>query len=300
MNLELMKTLTTLNVSSLYKILLKFLKSKGYTNIKKGQTFIMAEGEIPVCLIAHMDTVNIDFYNKVPDMSLYDPEQDIFHVVSGCTLDDRLGIYSIIQIILDGYKPSIIFTDLEETGGQGIEEFVTRYTKCPFDINFIIELDRQGENDSVYYSCNNKKFQKYINSFGFKTAQGTFTDCLILGETWDIAAVNLSCGYLLEHTIYEYAHLKWTHNTIDKVEKILQDTNNAIKFKYNALKKNEKHYNQIYPKFKMPDTQCLICGAEITHNNSHFIPDNKYPYYVCSSCYKQYYLDMEEDQPWEN
>lgn len=295
MNIKMIKYLTTLTVPQLYKILVKFLRINGYSSINTNKHFIIAEGLDPVCVIAHMDTVNVDFYDKTPTMSLYDPEQDIFHVISGCTLDDRLGIYSIIQIILDGYKPSVIFTDLEETGGQGIKELVTVYTKCPFDINFIIELDRQGEKDSVYYSCNNKKFQKYINSFGFETAQGTFTDCLILGEAWDIAAVNLSCGYLLEHTIYEYAHLKWTHNTIDKVEKILQDVNNVTKFKYN------KHYNQIYPRFKMPDTECLICGTEITHDNNYFINDTEYPYYVCSSCYKQYYLDTkEEDQPWEN
>lgn len=300
MNLKLMKTLCKIDTDDLEILLFKFLTKNYPRVISKDGYYMFAEGNIPVCLIAHMDTVSLDYYNSLPNMCLYDNEQDIFHVVGGGTLDDRLGIYSIIQIILDGYKPSIIFTNLEETGGQGIEELVTRYTKCPFNINFIIELDRQGENDSVYYSCNNKKFQEYINSFGFKTAQGTFTDCLILGETWNIAAVNLSCGYLLEHTIYEYAHLKWTHNTINKVKKILQDANNITKFKYNALKKNEKHYNQIYFRFKMPDTECLICGKEITHNDSHFINDTEYPYYVCSSCFKQYYLDMKKDQSWDN
>lgn len=252
MNLKLIRTLTTVSQKKLYNILVQFLKRSGYMNIIKSNMYIIAEGEIPVTLIAHLDTVSEDFYNTVPDMCLYDKDQDILHVVTGGTLDDRLGVYSIIEIISAGYRPNIIFTLGEELGGIGAEELVQRFKKSPFSNYFMIELDRRGQKDSVYYTCGNKKFEEYINSFGFETAKGSFSDCLIIGETWDIAAVNLSCGYMLEHTALEYAYLEWTHETIEKVKNILEDWVDADyypcePFKYNIKSKNKiKDYHLIF------------------------------------------------------
>jgi len=242
MSLKLIKTLCETDTDDLEILLFDFLAKNYARVISKDGYYMFAEGNIPVCLIAHIDTVSLDYYNSLPNMCLYDNEQDIFHVVGGGTLDDRLGIYMILRIIQSEYKPSIIFTNGEELGGFGAEQLIKDYLSCPFDINFIIELDRKGKNDSVYYTCNNKNFQNYINSFGFKTAIGTFTDCLIIGEAWNIAAVNLSCGYELEHSIYEYAHLNWTEKNIQKVKKILDDwvgakNDPSLKMIYNIKEK---------------------------------------------------------------
>lgn len=297
MNLELMKNLCNLSVDKLYNVLVKFLHKKGYKKIYRNAHYIMAEGEIPICLIAHMDTVG-DNHAYPPDMTLYDPDQDIFHVVSGCTLDDRLGIYIILNILSVGYKPSIIFTDLEECGGIGAKELVKKFPICPFKINFMIELDRQGYNDAVYYTCGNKEFQEYINSFGFETQIGTFTDCLVIGEAWDIAAVNLSCGYNWEHTIYEYAHMTWAEETENKVIEILSQDYTYLPI-YSYDKKIPTYY---YRNLSTTGSEgeeipfaidtCVLCGKEIqNYNDAIYYNCKDYNYCICNECVEKYNIE---------
>jgi hypothetical protein len=245
--------------------------------------YIIAEGTIPICLIAHIDTVADDDYIGSPALTLYDAEQDILHVTSGCTLDDRLGIYIILNILEAGYRPSIIFTDKEEVGGQGAYSLVNRFPVCPLNIKFMIELDRKGRNDSVYYSCGNKEFEEYINSYGFETAQGTFTDCLILGETWDIAAVNLSCGYMYEHTCLEYAHMEWAEETEKKVIEILKQD-----YTYMPIYKYEKDEEELFEL-----NQCVLCGRDISKTtNKKMFHGSGYNYYICDKCINDYNIEV--------
>ena len=44
------------------------------------------------------------------------------------------------------------------------------------DIKYIIEFDRRGENDCVFQDCGNETFMNYVESFGFKTARGSYSD----------------------------------------------------------------------------------------------------------------------------
>lgn len=288
MNLELMKTLTTLNVSSLYKILLKFLRNKGYTNIKKGQTFIMAEGEIPICLIAHMDTVFNHIQSK--ENFIYDKEKHILWGLSGSGFDDRAGIAGIIELLERGHRPHIIFTDKEEVGGIGANDLIERYTKCPFKhCKMLIELDRANEKDAVFYSCDNKEFESYIESFGFITDWGTFSDISIIAPVWKIAAVNLSIGYCYEHTPNELLHTDWFDATIDRVEEILYNIDKAKKYKYIPI--TVEHFMR--PRFILNNNECLICGAKLNKKNRRDVYDEEFPYSVCTSCYNQYYTSDE-------
>jgi putative aminopeptidase FrvX len=288
MNLELMKQLTTFNVPQLYKVLLKFLRAHGYKNIKKGSTFIMAEGDLPVCLIAHMDTV----FHHVQDKEnfIYDSEKHILWGIRGSGFDDRAGIYAIIELIQCGYRPHVIFTDGEEVGGIGANDLVTRYTKCPFKCNMLIELDRANEKDAVYYNCDNPEFENYIESFGFITDWGTFSDISIIAPVWKIAAVNLSVGYEWEHTPNELLHTDWLDATIDKVEELLGNVKDSKKYKYIPTKMK---YHYMRPLFQTNTTECLICGTKLNKNNTQPIYDEEFPYCVCSSCYAQYYLTDE-------
>lgn len=228
-----------MNQRQLLVLMTKYLRKHKY-KVTETKQYILAEGELPVCLVAHLDTVG-ELLNNKQENVIYDDKQDILHVLGGHTLDDRLGVWLIIQMIEMGKKPSIIFTTDEELGGLAAADIVTSYPICPLEkIDFIIELDRKGFNDSVYYTCGNIEFQNYINSFGFETAEGSFTDCLILGEAWDIAAVNLSISYYNEHTYYEYAHLKGALSTLDKVVKILDDWTGH----YNLIPLDLKYYKE--------------------------------------------------------
>lgn len=290
MNLELMKTLTTFNVSHLYRILVKFLRAHEYKDIKKDKNYLYAEGTIPVCLIAHMDTVFK--YSQTEDNFIYDPEKEILWGIGGSGFDDRAGIYAIIELILRGHRPHVIFTDLEEVGGIGANDLITRHTKCPFkDCRFLIQLDRANEKDAVYYSCANEDFETYIESFGFVADWGTFSDISIIAPAWNLAAVNLSVGYEMEHTKCEILHTNWLDATIDKVEEILYNAGDAKHYEY--VPAATRVYGNIVPKFTIKDDECLICGSKLNPHTAKHIYDDTFPYSVCPQCFMQYYLDDE-------
>ena len=112
-------------------------------------------------------------------------------------------------------------------------------------MNFLIELDRQGLDDAVYYDCGNKEFQDHINSFGFKTAYGSFSDISFIAPKLDLGAVNLSVAYFGQHTVNEFLILDGLARTIDRVQQIL--TYGAdIKFDFQEDDWKSYYYKKYY------------------------------------------------------
>jgi di/tripeptidase len=207
-----------LNETDLYNYLSKKLKIK-YSNVITLPYGIYAEGKIPILLVAHLDTV----YSHPPKHIFHDTKQNIVWSPEGIGADDRAGVYAILQIIKH-YKPHILFCTGEEMQGFGAKKISTLLS--PPHVKFMIELDRKGLNDAVFYNCENQKFIDYINSFGFVEDFGTYTDIKFL--LWDIASVNLSIGYYYEHSLREYLKVNEMNLTINKVEKILLDTSDVF------------------------------------------------------------------------
>lgn len=230
--LTMLETLCKLNEKDLYKALAEILQ-KRYDNVICRPSYMFAEGNIPVTLVAHLDTV----FQRKPAEFYFDERRQVMWCPTGAGFDDRAGVCSILKILKDEYRPNIIFTLGEEVGGVGATELSHDFPICPFKTNMLIQLDRQGVGESVFYQCDNEKFEDYINSFGFETDYGSFSDISVLAPAWGIAAVNLSVGYIDEHTSSERLHLPWMTATIDKVEKILDDNKNKKrKFKYVPLR----------------------------------------------------------------
>jgi hypothetical protein len=105
---------------------------------------------------------------------------------------------------------------------------------CPFkDLKYVIELDRRGSNDCVFYDCENPKFTEYVESFGFEYNFGTYTDICEFCPNWKIAGVNLSIGYRDEHSVSEVLFVGRMYSTIEKVKKMLADAANLTEpFEY--------------------------------------------------------------------
>lgn len=225
MNLEQMKILCETDTEDLKSFLYRMLVEYDYKEIIRKPNYIIAEGNTPVCLIAHVDTVFDQYRFYVYEEGFewfYDSDKNVLWKPLGSGYDDRAGIYSIFKILQNGFRPHIIFTDKEEIGGIGAQQLIKDFPQCPFNIcNFIIQLDRRGEKDAVFYQCDNKDFMKYITKFGFKEANGTFSDISFIAPQWGIAAVNLSVGYYQEHTESEYLNCDYCDSTIEKVKKIL-------------------------------------------------------------------------------
>lgn len=272
MNISLLKSLCKMNVDTLLKVLTQYLENRNYKVISTSD-YIIAEGREPITLMAHLDTVNIE----PPEDIFYDQEQHMMWSPQLLGADDRAGVYAILQIIEKGYKPHVIFTTGEEAGGLGALELIKNYPKCPFKENkAIIELDRRGIDDCVFYQCNNRDFINYIEKFGFKEAYGTFTDISIIAPTWEIAATNLSVGYVNEHSALEHLHVLSLEKTIEKVENIILKVAEMPYFKYIPIIKR---------KYYKPKT-CLICDNKLGRKNKRMTPEG---FFICDKCYSLYY-----------
>ena len=202
---------------ALRKSLVNVLK-KHYTNVITTKEYVIAQGETPIALVAHLDTVFPYGKRKI----YYDREAQVIWSPNGLGADDRAGVFAILLIIQHGFRPTVIFTTDEELGCLGADKLVLDYPESPWPINYIIQLDRQGANDCVFYNCNNPEFEKYIEEFGFVSDFGSFSDISAICPAWGVAGVNLSVGYINEHTLQETLHVKFWKRTIKQVEKMLK------------------------------------------------------------------------------
>ena len=228
---KIYKNICCLTSSGVLKMMNNFLKTK-YSTVISTPAYIVAVGDIPVGLVAHADTV----FTTPPtsDSFFYDREKNVCWSFDGAGADDRAGIYSIIYLLkTTNLRPHIIITTGEEKGCVGAGKLVGTIRDFPGDLDFLIQLDRRGQNDSVFYDLLNDDFEDFINKFGFHTEWGTFTDITVLAPAWGVAAVNLSIGYIGEHRETEHLYVGWMYDTIDKVKDILEEVKvNPQKFEW--------------------------------------------------------------------
>lgn len=189
--------------------------------------YILVPGDLPILLVAHLDTVH-----KTPVKHICQSEDGLILMSpEGIGGDDRCGVYALVTLYDSAPKegkPWLLFTCDEETGAHGAYQFSEDFFDglLPPDIarlKLLIELDRKGERDAVYYECENPDLENYITSKGFETAWGSFSDISVLAPDLGIAAVNLSVGYYNAHTQHEYINLRHLESTITRVKGILRD-----------------------------------------------------------------------------
>lgn len=217
------------------------LMAFGYEPIDE-DGYLYAQGGFPVLLVAHMDTVH-----KSPPRTIWTTlEGDMVKANEGIGGDDRCGVYMILEILKRfERKPHVLFTEDEEIGLVGAREFAESGIKP--DVNFIIELDRKGSDDCVFYDCDNEKFTDFIEGFGYKTAWGSCSDISAISEPLGVASVNLSSGYWLQHTTSEYVSLRVMENNILRVIEILaSQIDNPQKFEYVKKKYSYEYYDYTY------------------------------------------------------
>ena len=232
-NLKLLEELVDCDQIKLKQIMASYLKKHyGKSHVVETVDYVYAEGNIPVALVAHLDTVFEHTYKHEDRELLYDRVKNVLISPQGAGFDDRAGIYAIVQIIRSGLRPHIILTTDEETGCVGASMLVKDHPKAPFaELNYIIELDRRGECDCVFYDCENPDFEQYVEEFGFITNIGSFSDISIICPEWGVAGVNLSIGYKNEHTTSEVLYVQAMLTTINRVINMLKAEDKPF-FKY--------------------------------------------------------------------
>lgn len=213
--------------NNLRKYLCKKLKEFYDKDIVSTNDYIYVKGELPICLVAHLDTV----HSELPQQVYHDLNLNTLHSPQGIGGDDRCGVYIILKLLEQGFRPSIIFCTDEEIGGIGATAFTKDYQEIE-NVNWFLEFDRKGKNDVVRYDDDNGELTNEIVKFGFKEEWGTFSDISILAPHFGKSAVNLSSGYYLAHTLNEYINLDDLEEIIDKATKILSSDLVNKKFKY--------------------------------------------------------------------
>ena len=217
-----LKDIIQMNQATLKEYLDLHLQDLGYSTFNK-KGFLYAEGDIPVLLVAHLDTV----HNEKAEIICF--SEDMRYVMSpqGIGGDDRCGVYMILQLIRD-FKCHVLFCEDEEIGGRGANKFVA--SKLKPRVNFIVEMDRHGSNDAVFYRCDNPEFTDFVLGFGFEENHGTFSDISVIAPSLNTAAVNISAGYYNEHRLFEYIDMFAVENNIRRIGEMIMDDSEHFEF----------------------------------------------------------------------
>ena len=232
---KLFERLVSLSQKEMHKAMAQYLKAT-YDKVIFTKDYLVAIGDIPIALVAHMDTVY-----KTPVSNLYyDQRKGVLWSPEGIGADDRAGIFAIIKILQSGLRPCVIFTTDEEQGGLGAMTLALE--DCPIEgLKYMIELDRRGTNDCVFYDCYCPEFVDYVESFGFCERYGSFSDISFLMPEWQVCGVNPSVGYEDEHSYSETLHIGPLFDTIRKVKQMLKDTDIPY-FKYDEVSISTSHW----------------------------------------------------------
>ena len=203
------------------------------TAISSKGDYILVPGEAPIMLIAHLDTVH-----KVCVKEICKTQNgNILMSPQGIGGDDRCGVFALVKAYHAAKKkPWLLFTCDEEAGGIGANTFCIHHKegKLPKgldELKLLVEIDRKGEKDAVYY-------EKYITSKGFETQWGSFSDISIIAPELGTAAVNLSSGYYNAHTLHEYINRNHLDATIKKVGTMIADAAQEHFPKYAYMEKD--------------------------------------------------------------
>ncbi len=206
------------------------LEKFGYEKIHENPMFLYAEGDAPYMLVAHLDTV----HKESPSIICYSKDGNYIMSPQGIGGDDRCGVYIILRLLkLLAFRPHVVFTMEEETGGTGASDFVKYVNEKEItfpNLKYIVEYDRKGKDDCVFYDCDNKEFEAFVEKFGFKTAYGSFSDISIIAPALGVAAVNLSSGYYNPHTEHEYVSVTDMKATIRRSTQMLNSDCGVFKY----------------------------------------------------------------------
>ena len=226
-----------------------YLASKKYTVVDE-DGFLYAKGTVPVLLVAHMDTVHKEQCKKIVN------ENGKISSPQGIGGDDRCGVFIIMNLVKKLHC-SVLLCEDEENGCKGARKFtyatykridengeviVEKYINN-LDVNYMIEFDRRGNNDAVFYSCDNKDFIDFVeDSTNFKLAYGSCSDISVLMPAAKLSAVNLSCGYYKAHTTDEYVVYSEMIDTLDAAAALIKEECDSP-FEYVEKKYTYPSYN---------------------------------------------------------
>jgi hypothetical protein len=244
--------------------------------------YLYAKGTTPVLLVAHLDTV----HKKLP--TVINDNHGILSSPEGIGGDDRAGVYAILEML--DLRPHVLFCEDEEIGGIGAKRFAS--SSIEPDVDYIVELDRMGAYDAVFYDCDNAQFTEFVESYGFLEDFGSFSDISTIAPALGIAAVNLSVGYFNQHTSHEFIDTHVLDYTVTRVRLMLADAQRCRRpFEYI---KTPRYYSRLYH----PGSRSLFDDGGYGYDMEYDLADELSAGCVCPYCQsdilESFYFDETE------
>lgn len=187
-----------INYSTLKSVCLSPIKAfKGLGDVVETQDGIYIYKITPkakILGVAHLDTVlDLKHFNKM--------EIKGDDIVFNAQLDDRLGVYTMLDILPSlGIEFDLLLTEGEESGLSTAAHFETSK-----DYNWMFSFDRHGE-DVVMYQYDDKHIRDLLIHSGLKPGIGSFSDIAFLDHL-QIKGFNIGVGYEGEHSKMCYANM---------------------------------------------------------------------------------------------
>lgn len=195
-------------------------------------TFYCGQGPT-VLLSAHMD-----IYQELEEDRKIMEENTLLRSSSGILgADDRAGIAIIMEIVSRIHRTNfngtlkLAFTVEEEIGLIGAQNLDPLFLA---DVDAAIVVDRRGKRDIVT-SCAgiipfcNEAYGQIFEEAGrlagmedWKVTAGGSSDAKILSQQFGIPAVNLSAGYMNEHTDQETVDYLAAYQTVNLIESVFR------------------------------------------------------------------------------
>lgn len=183
-------------------------------NKNRPSLFIPGTRKDRVLLVAHYDTVwwtNKSAKSPLGER-LIDVAQSGYMLYSadptvGIGADNRLGCSLLWSLRRLGH--SILLVPDEEIGCRGSGSVASQYPEVLKDHQFMMQFDRRGSSDLVYYRYENSAFNTFLmtNFPGYSKAFGSCTDIVKLVPAAGVHGVNVSIGFNSEHQSKEWVDM---------------------------------------------------------------------------------------------
>jgi len=288
----LTETLTIQSSSNNDMEMLTYIKNKlvqlnitvqedGYGNIYVTKGF---SNDYP-CLVAHVDTVHA----PIEGFSLFKDGDTLFAFDSlkrkqcGIGGDDKVGVYILLQAILDVPVLKAVFFRDEEIGCKGSNYSILNHKDWYENCNFIIQPDRRDFYDLITNSAGlDITSQEFIEEtkeiaerYEYEEVVGICTDVdrLVSGNV-GVSCLNISCGYLNPHSSSETVSIAGVNAAYNFIYDVIADFAHR-RFSYTApprpvytgWKRDKGFYSSLFGKTNKVTTEQLeLFGPEPLEN----------------------------------
>lgn len=153
----------------------------------------------PVLAVVHLDVHGGDNHPAAQWLT-----QDNVLYLRSRALDDRLGLWMLLELAHRGCDFDLLFTTDEEIGQSSATEFAHDYAG-KYSPAWLLEIDRRRiradtwQPSVVMYQYETPELRKRCEDAGFVVERGTSTDIRFL-EEFSVAGFNFSAAYQGEHT----------------------------------------------------------------------------------------------------